>query len=93
MCLSEAEAVPPPPAPCARVGAWLLSGRLARRGGRGSAGPCGQPDPLTRALHARPPLHRRLPVLDVAGPHLPSAFSVLWPRESAGSLCVPPALG
>ncbi|XP_048957913.1 transmembrane protein 120B isoform X3 [Canis lupus dingo] len=42
--------------------------QAARPGGEESPGP-----------------HRgRIPVLDVAGPHLPSAFPVLWPCESPG---------
>ena len=54
---------------------------LAWLGGRRLVGLWGHPNPLTPALRCLLHLHRRIPVLDVAGPHLPPAFPVLWPRE------------
>ena len=56
-------------------------------------GPWGPPDPFTWALRSLPALRRRVPVVDVAGAHLPLAFPVLWPREYPWSLWVSPILG
>lgn len=58
--------------------------RLAWLGGRCLVGLWEQLNPLTQTLYFLFHLHRRIPVLDVAGPHLPSAFPVLWPCESPG---------
>lgn len=69
--------------PC-RVCVWPASLRVTGMAGQWALGGAVRAvrPPHTGLLHAHLPLHRRIPVLDVAGPNLPSAFSVLWSCES-----------